>query len=105
MKLLQTTLIWVERLHRPLLVAVIAILVLTASDFFISGISRNTIDRTVARLATLLSVLEYINYYHIQLQHFDHLPDLDRLLKGRGFRRSKMSNDLRRHRELKNSSG
>ncbi len=33
----------------------------------------------------LLAVLEYINYYHFQLQHFDHAPDWQRLVSGPRF--------------------
>jgi hypothetical protein len=47
---------------------------------------------------SILSLLEYINYYHVQLQHFDHLPDMRRLLVGKGFRRAHMARDLDRHR-------
>jgi hypothetical protein len=39
----------------------------------------------------VLAILEYINYYHYQLQHFDHAADFARLLSGRGFRRSHLS--------------
>lgn len=44
-----------------------------------------------AALLLVLAVLEYINYYHYQLQHFDHAADFARLLSGRGFRRSHLS--------------
>ena len=36
----------------------------------------------------LLAVLDYVNYYHVQLQHFNHATDWQRLISGRGFRRS-----------------
>ncbi|MDQ3078178.1 MAG: hypothetical protein M3Q83_04970 [Pseudomonadota bacterium] len=45
-------------------------------------------------LLALLASLEYINYYHRQLQHFDNRDDLKRLLTGRGFRPSHMARDL-----------
>ncbi|MFN5496085.1 MAG: hypothetical protein ACK5C3_05860, partial [bacterium] len=44
----------------------------------------------------LLAVLEYINYYHFQLQHFDHAPDWQRLVSGRGFRRSHLAREIDR---------
>jgi hypothetical protein len=44
----------------------------------------------------LLAVLEYINYYHIQLQHFDHAPDWKRLISGRGFRPSHLAREIER---------
>jgi hypothetical protein len=34
-----------------------------------------------------LAVLEYVNYYVAQLQHFDHFADFKRLITGRGFRK------------------
>lgn len=44
-----------------------------------------------AAALVILAVLEYVNYYHYQLQHFDHAADFARLLSGRGFRRSHLS--------------
>ena len=44
----------------------------------------------------LLAVLEYVNYYHVQLQHFDHAPDWQRLVSGRGFRRSHLAREIDR---------
>ncbi|MFN9877812.1 MAG: hypothetical protein ACK557_04995, partial [Planctomycetota bacterium] len=44
----------------------------------------------------LLAVLEYINHYHFQLQHFDHAPDWQRLVSGRGFRRSHLAREIDR---------
>ena len=44
----------------------------------------------------LLALLEYVNYYHIQLQHFDHAPDWQRLVSGRGFRRSHLAREIDR---------
>ncbi|MEC7288732.1 MAG: hypothetical protein VXW22_01355 [Pseudomonadota bacterium] len=51
-------------------------------------------DQGVATFAAILSVLEYINYYHRQLQHFDHGPDFKRLVAGKGLRRSQLAKDL-----------
>ncbi|MDQ3080564.1 MAG: hypothetical protein M3R03_11290 [Pseudomonadota bacterium] len=47
-----------------------------------------------AELLTLLAGLEYVNYYHRQLQHFDNLADLKRLFSGRGFKPSHMARSL-----------
>lgn len=55
-------------------------------------------DRIAATICSLLAVLEYVNYYHRQLQHFDHAADFKRLLTGRGFRRAQMAVDLARFR-------
>ena len=45
-----------------------------------------------------LAILEYVNYYHIQLQHFDHRADWLRLLAGKGFRASHLSRALKNYR-------
>ncbi len=56
-------------------------------------------DELVAAIAcSLLAAAEYVNYYHRQLQHFDHLPDWLRLLRGAGLRRSHLARDMRRSR-------
>lgn len=60
-------------------------------------------DRIVATIATTLAALEYINYYHRQLQHFDHAEDIRRLMTGRGFRPSQMSVDLKKWRRSQRS--
>ena len=45
--------------------------------------------RTIAAVAlTSLGWLEYVNYYHWQLQNFDSAIDLKRLFAGRGLRRA-----------------
>jgi hypothetical protein len=51
-------------------------------------------DRYVATGCAILAALEYINYYHRQLQHFDNREDFQRLLSGKGFRKSWMARDL-----------
>lgn len=46
----------------------------------------------------LLAVIEYVNFYHVQIQHFDHAADWKRLVSGRGFRRSYLARAIERHR-------
>jgi hypothetical protein len=48
----------------------------------------------VAAVVTLIAALEYVNYYHVQLQHFDNANDWRRLRSGKGFRRSHMARAL-----------
>lgn len=48
----------------------------------------------VAAVLTTLAAAEYVNYYHVQLQHFDNWADFRRLIKGRGFRRAHMARDI-----------
>lgn len=83
----------------PLLILTALACVLTAAAFGASGLARSTGDLIISTVAAVLAVLEYINYYHRQIQHFDHIADFKRLMTGRGFRRSQMSQDLRAWRE------
>ena len=91
---------WIARLQLPLIIAVLLATVVCVVDVTFARISLSTGDRIVAVVMTVMAVLEYINYYHRQLQHFDHYPDFLRLVTGNGFRRSHMSRDLRRHRQI-----
>jgi hypothetical protein len=49
--------------------------------------------RVCVGLSTL-ALLEYVNYFHVQLQNFDSLSDFQRLLRERRFRRSHLAVDL-----------
>jgi hypothetical protein len=49
----------------------------------------------VALIGSLLGWLEYVNYYHWQLQNFDSMIDWRRLLAGRGLRRAHMGRAVR----------
>ena len=51
-------------------------------------------DRIAATVCAVLAALEYVNYYHRQLQHFDNITDFRRMLAGKGFRPSWMARDL-----------
>jgi hypothetical protein len=53
-----------------------------------------------AMLFSLLALLEYINYYHYQLQHFDNQADFQRLISGRGFRQSHLARALEQYERL-----
>ncbi|MDJ0977908.1 MAG: hypothetical protein QNI87_05170 [Erythrobacter sp.] len=53
-------------------------------------------ERWAITVAAVLAALEYINYYHRQLQHFDNWPDFKRLVTGRGFPVSQMAKDMKR---------
>jgi hypothetical protein len=52
-----------------------------------------------AAVLNLLAVLEYANYYHRQIQHFDRWSDFKRLVTTRRLRRSHMSRALEAHRK------
>jgi hypothetical protein len=96
---LDSTLYWLDRLQYPLLVSCITVSLLCVADLSLLRFSVSTGDRVVAIVATTLGILEYINYYQRQLQHFDHAPDFLRLLNGKGFRKSQLRADLERFRK------
>lgn len=54
-----------------------------------------------AAILILLAALEYVNYYHRQLQHFDRWSDIKRLISTRRLRPSHMARALAAHRKLK----
>lgn len=83
--------------RKPLLILAIAAQCAAATLWIAPGLSHGLSDRICATVAAALALLEYVNYYHRQLQHFDHSADLKRLLAGRGFRRSQLAQDLRQH--------
>lgn len=49
----------------------------------------------VALIGTVLGWLEYVNYYHWQLQNFDSMIDWQRLRAGRGVRRAHLGRAVR----------
>jgi len=57
-------------------------------------LSRGRSDQYVILFMATLSVLEYINYYHRQLNYFDNKADLKRVFSGKGFQPSQMRRDL-----------
>jgi hypothetical protein len=52
-----------------------------------------------AAVLILLAALEYVNYYHRQLQHFDRWSDFKRLISTRQLRPSHMARGLAAHRK------
>lgn len=50
--------------------------------------------RIAAACLAGLALLEYVNYYRVQLQHFDNGADFRRLLSGRGFRKAHLARDI-----------
>ena len=84
-----------HRLEMPLLLITVAAalaLVFTVVD---RGWSWPVIG---AAVLTLLAALEYINYYHRQLQHFDRWADFKRFMTSRRFPRAHMARDLAAYR-------
>lgn len=84
------------RWERPCLILTIAATVCAAVAWIVPGAFAGSTDRIAASIMATLAVLEYVNYFHRQLQHFDHWPDWVRLISGKGFRKSQLRCDLER---------
>ncbi len=80
-----------DRVEKPLVVAGVGAVAATLVALFHKGWTPAVI---AAALLSLLAALEYVNYYHRQLQHFDNRADFKRLLAGRGARTSHVARDL-----------
>jgi Na+/proline symporter len=90
-KPLQSGLAFADRAQKPgiLLVALASIGVAFAL------VQRGWTPAVIAAgLLTLLAALEYVNYYHRQLQHFDNMADFKRLITGAGLKPSHLARDL-----------
>ena len=77
--------------QRPMLVVTLAAMALCGWQVAAKGMTWTNI---VAIVVTTLAALEYVNYYHVQLQHFDNLVDFKKMLRGAGFKRAHMARDL-----------
>ena len=78
----------------PALVLTLAGCATAAVGWLVPEWSAGLADRNVATGCAVLAVLEYVNYYHRQLQHFDNRADFQRLVTGKGFRKSWLARDL-----------
>jgi hypothetical protein len=85
------------------LLATTALAVVLAVAVWFTDLAVSTGERWAVTVAAVLAALEYVNYYHRQLQHFDHWPDFQRLITGRGFPVAQMARDLERF-ERRNSA-
>jgi hypothetical protein len=79
-------------------VAVLLFLALGAALIDLWSGGGATAARVTILVLLVLAFAEYVNYYHVQLQHFDRAADLKRLFSGRGFRASHMARDLKLYR-------
>jgi hypothetical protein len=79
------------RAEWPLLVLTALATVAFAGALTMSGWTPPVI---AAGAMSLLGWLEYINYYHRQLQHFDNWADFHRLVTTRRLKRAHMARDL-----------
>lgn len=83
-------------LRRPALVLTLVGCATALAGWLVPGWAVGMADRSAATGCAVLSVLEYVNYYHRQLQHFDNRADFQRLLAGKGLRKSWLASDLER---------
>lgn len=88
----------IARLQLPALLFAAAAVAMAVAGWVMPGLALSPAERWVGTVCALLAALEYVNYYHRQLQHFDHAPDWQRLISGKGFRPSQMAVDIRRWR-------
>ena len=91
-----------DRLERPVLAVGGLALIAAVVALVMHGWTRAVI---AASCLWLLATLEYVNYYHRQLQHFDNRADLKRLLAGRGFKAAHMGRELAAWRARKAGAG
>ena len=89
---------WLDLARWPAMLLTILALIATVAEAF-STLPRFSASLIGASLLCLLAVLEFVNYYHVQLQHFDHADDFQRLLSGKGFRQSHLSKSIRAYRQ------
>jgi hypothetical protein len=82
------------RLQMLSLVLTLAGVAAALAGWIVSDLALGTADRWAATGCAVLALLEYVNYYHRQLQHFDNKADFRRMLAGKGFRPSWMARDL-----------
>ena len=89
---------WLDLARWPAILLTILALIATVIEAS-STLPRVSASLIGASLLCLLAILEFVNYYHVQLQHFDHADDFQRLLSGKGFRRSHLSKSIRAYRQ------
>ena len=85
----------IARLQWPVLGLTISACLLVAFAWARPGLFTSGWDQGAATFSAIMALLEYVNYYHRQLQHFDHTEDFQRLLRGNGLRPSQMAKDLK----------
>ena len=87
--------LFADQAERPMMLATIVATIMAVVAFTLVGLSRSVI---VAGVMTLLAVLEYVNYYHRQLQVIDNAPDFRRLVVTGRLKKAHMARDLAAYR-------
>ena len=90
----EPTMALIRRLQTPSLVLTVLSAGFCALLWLRPEFSKGRPDQIAITAMAVLAVLEYINYYHRQLQYFDNKADLKRVFSGKGFRPSQMRRDL-----------
>jgi hypothetical protein len=80
-----------DRVDRP---AQLLVLVAAVAAGIAAGTRGWTPPIIAAAACAVLAALEYLNYYRVQIQNFDHGPDLKRLIARRRLRRAHLARDL-----------
>lgn len=88
------TMVLIKRLQLPSLVLTLISLGLCGLLWLRPDFSKGLPDQIAISAMAVLAALEYVNYYHRQLNYFDNKADLKRVFSGNGFRTSKMRHDL-----------
>ncbi|WP_129792378.1 hypothetical protein [Sphingosinicella sp. CPCC 101087] len=88
------TIMLLARAEPMLLMAVLAGLAAALAVWLVPGLAVSRWDRWATTLTAGLAAAEYVNYFRVQLQHFDRMADLRRLLRGRGFRRAHLRREI-----------
>ena len=91
-----------DRAEKPLLGLTVAATVATAGILIRDGFTASAV---AAGSLTLLAALEYVNYYRVQLQHFDNVADFRRLLSMRRLKRAHMARELAAYRARRALTG
>jgi hypothetical protein len=84
----------IARSRRFALVLLSVAAAVVALAWLLPGLRAGTVDLWAGTLLLVAAGLEEVNYFHVQLQHFDRAADFRRLLSGRGFRRAHLRRDL-----------
>lgn len=85
----------IARLQWPVFGLTVLGVLIVAYAWIAPGLFTTGWDKGIASFSAVMALLEYVNYYHRQLQHFDHTEDFQRLLSGNGLRPSQMAKDLK----------
>lgn len=88
---------WLSAAQRPALILVILSIIGAGFELWTDG--RFTASAITTIVLATLALLEHVNYFHVQLQNFDHRSDLKRLVSGGGLRESHLAKALRRFRK------